>query len=156
MRVVIRFAFAACALLSATATAADTVQLTPGRWEETISTLSVLLDGRPISTDSVKNQRDADCISPEFALEPEKYFLEPDRQKDCKPSGSISGGRIAMTGKCTNMPFGEMMVTSIGTYQPKAYEIVMKADAIVKGKQLVMNFVMHGEFVGACRGDEDD
>jgi hypothetical protein len=155
MRVSISLALAATALLPATAMAADSVQLTPGRWEETIATVSVSLDGRPLPADAFKNQRSADCISPEFALEPSKYFLEPDRQKDCKPSGSISGGRIAMAGKCTNMPFGEMMVTSTGTYQPKSYEMVMKADAIVEGKPLVINFVMHGEFVGACRGDED-
>ena len=60
MRVSIRLALTATALLPATATAADSVQLTPGRWEETIATVSVSLDGRPLPADAFKNQRSAD------------------------------------------------------------------------------------------------
>ena len=154
MRSVFKFGLAASLCVPIAAMAADSVQLTPGRWEVTTAFLSVLLDGRPLPNDIFKNSVGFDCISPAFAAEPARYFLEPDSAKDCKPGGTVADGHIAMAGKCA-MPFGDMMARGVGTYQSKSYEVIMKADATMDGKPLVMNFALRGKYVGACKGDEE-
>jgi len=151
---ILKFGMAASLCLSVAAMAADTVQLTPGRWEVTTTFVTVLLDGQPMPNDLFKSAPGFDCISPAFAADPARYFLEPDSAKDCKPGGTVADGHIAMAGKCA-MPFGEMMARGVGTYQSKSYEVIMKADAIMDGKPLVMNFALRGKFVGACKGDEE-
>ena len=154
MRRILKVGIAASIFVPVAAMAGDTVQLTPGRWEVTTTFLSVLLDGQPVPNNIFKNQIAFNCISPAFAVEPARYFLEPDSKKDCKPAGTVVDGRIAMAGAC-HMPFGEMMASGVGTYQPRSYEIIMKADAAMGGKPLVMNFALRGKYVGACKGDED-
>jgi len=154
MRGILKFGVAAGLCVPLAAMAADTVHLTPGRWEVNTTFLSVLLDGQPLPNEIFKNSVGFDCISPAFAAEPPRYFLEPDSAKDCKPGGTVADGRIAMAGKCA-MPLGDMMAAGVGTYQSQSYEIIMKTDATMDGKPLVMNFALRGKYVGECRGDEE-
>jgi hypothetical protein len=155
MQNIFRIGLAAIGLVPVGALRADSVQMSPGRWEVTTSTESVIVDGQPLSQDLIKDETGADCISVDSAREPARYFLKPDDEKACKPRGTVGAGRIAMTGQCTSKSFGEMMVTGAGTYGSDSFEISFTATSAVGGKPLLMKFVMRGHYAGACRGDED-
>lgn len=150
----LKFAAAALIVAPAAALAADTIQLTPGRWQVTMITQSVSIGGRPMSRENFEDHKNFDCITPDVAAEPARYFLLPDRERECKPQGTVANGRVAMTGECNMRGMGKMMVTSTGTYEPRSLDVTWNAQGIFGGQPVIMIFVMRGRYLGACRGDE--
>jgi hypothetical protein len=146
------------AAIPATALAADTVQLTAGRWEEVTTITGLTLGGKAIALDAMPNRvtTKLTCISAEEALDPAKRFLKPDSQNRCEPGGTVSGGRIALQGTCTDSKFGRMIVTGAGTYQPKSYEVSARLEGRAMDLPAVITMGIKARHVGICTGAETD
>ena len=85
MRTPAKCAFAGTLAVALTA-ASDTVQLTPGRWQNTLKSTSTTIDGAPAPAKHLqKDQEESyDCITPEQARNPAQYFLfEDDPDDEC-------------------------------------------------------------------------
>ena len=138
------------------AVAADSVQMTAGRWEEVSTVTGATLDGKTIPADSVPNgtKTKFSCISANQARDPANFFLKQDKKKHCQPSGTVSGGRIAMTATCETDKAGRMVISAQGTYQPDRYDIDATSTLEIKQLPFVMSFTSKGRYLGKCLGDE--
>lgn len=142
------------------ALADDTVQMQPGRWQETPTVTSVIRAGVPVPADALRNSQDKarfSCIAPAEARSPTLYFMEHTPGDNCStPEGSVAGGRIAMRAQCrlknTNAPAA---ISVEGSYTPQSYHTVIKALATFNGVPMEINFNVDGRYVGACTGDEE-
>jgi len=155
MRNVSRFVIAAIALLPVAALAADSVQMTPGRWEERMNLVSATLDGKSLPIDGFpgQNQTEYSCISAAEALDPSAYFLSHSAGDGCDPQGTVANGHIAITGTCVRNDRPMQMVMD-GTYSRETYRVTARATTTVNSQPMVMNILMEARFVGACKGDE--
>ena len=147
---------AAVVMVPFAAIAADTVQMTEGRWEEVMTVTSASLGGKAISPDTVPDNTKTKftCISANQSRDPAQYFLKPDKKNACQPSGTVANGRIAMGGTCNNEKIGSTVIEANGTYQPNSYEIDARATLEIKQMPLILNFTSKGRYVGKCDGTE--
>lgn len=145
----------ASAILPAAALAADTVTMSPGRWEETTTVMSATIDGKPAPVDllSSANETEYSCISPEEAAEPRRYFLQSKEGDKCVPDGTAANGRIDATATCGGDGAGKSIVLS-GSYGPKTYAMNARVVLAMGAKPLEVQLQLRGRFVGACTGDE--
>ena len=149
-----RFLLTAAALLPAAALAADTVTMSPGRWEEITTVVSATIDGKPAPAEllSSANETDYSCISPEEAANPQLHFLQPKPGDICVPNGTAANGRIDATATCGTGESAKTIAVT-GTYGSNSYAITARA-AVGEGGKLDILLQLHGRFVGACTGDE--
>lgn len=144
--------------LSAAALAADSVQLTAGRWEEKMTVQSASLDGKPLSPDALGTaEASFTCIPAAEAADPSLYFKKSQASEGCgMPQGVVEGGRISLSGSCNPPGSGAMSLRLEGTYAGTAYRGTATATMVAQGKPLVVTTVIEGRHVGSCTGDESN
>ena len=149
-----RFKLAATALVivPAAALAADTVQLTAGRWE-ILSATSAARDGRAIPPaflpQAVPTYR---CLSPAIAADPTGYFL---KAITCgSPEGRAAAGSVRIKTRCTSPNGVKISMDVSGSYSSTSYDIVTHSVGKLSGITLDTIFHDRARYVGSCRGDE--
>ena len=147
-------------ILPMAATAADVVQLNPGRWSETYAVPRVTLDGRSLPYHPSQKFKESrfSCMSQEEARDPSMYFIMKNAPwHDCvRPKGGVAHGLITIVEQCT---IDEGVPTTIGvdgTYFQDAYHVTTSMKAMMKGAPLVITQSVDGRYAGACRGDEEE
>jgi len=155
MRIIFKFLTAAAIVVPVTAMAADSVQMTPGRWEERMNLISATLAGQNLPVDGFpgQNQTEYSCISPAEAADPAAYFLSHSSGDGCDPHGTVANGHISISGTCMRNDRPMQLVLD-GTYGRDTYRVTAQATTSVKSQSMVMNIVMDARYVGACKGDE--
>ncbi len=153
------FQFLAFAALPAIVLAADSVVMKPGRWVETTTTQSATFDGKPMSLPD-KPQIKPVCLSAAEGADPRLYFATvKDKERCVAPTGSVKGGKIALTSTCNNSANASpinIQVDVNGTYAREAYSAsaTMIAVSDNHNKAIVM-MAITGRFDGSCHGDEE-
>jgi uncharacterized protein DUF3617 len=142
------------------ALADDSVQMTPGRWQETPTVTKVLRAGVPVPLEVFSSSQEKarfSCLSPAEAKNPTLYFMEHTPGDNCStPQGSVASGRIAMSAQCKLKDTSAPASISVeGTYAQQSYHTVIKALATFNNTPMEINFDIDGKFVGPCKGDEE-
>ena len=141
------------------ALADDTVQMTPGRWQETPTAASVTVNGKRVASGDLTTEAKFSCIAPNEARNPSLYFMEHSPGDNCAvPEGTVGGGRIAMRSQCrlknTTTPAA---VSVAGRYDAQSYHTDIKAVGSFAESSLPfeITFAIDGKYVGPCKGDEE-
>lgn len=140
------------------AMSADSHGLEPGRWVETTTTVSAVMDGKPLPEDQVGggDRVSSVCIASTDAADPETYFKSSTPSGKCGvPTGTVGDGRIALASTCTNEGQPPALVELNGTYQQRSYSADVRATIQGDGREIVVTMKLTGTHEGACRGDED-
>jgi hypothetical protein len=158
MRHITRAGLAAIVAVPAAAMAGDSLQFSPGRWEETITVTAIRVGGQEFHDAQVgKSERlKFECISGEEATNPEYYFKHSGEHRKCSGlEGTVAAGRIHLTSNCVDPDIGPGTLVMDGTYGRERYEASVKATGDIRGKPFIIDSVVEGRFVGVCRGDEE-
>jgi hypothetical protein len=142
----------------AAALSGDGIKFTAGRWQETTTIQAVTLGGETLPLDlfSGANETGYSCVASGIDQDPEYYFMRLEPGVDCEaPKGTVAGGRISMAATCRIENTVPMAVQVSGTYDADSYRADVHGVATMEGQPLLFDFLMAGEFVGACTGDED-
>jgi len=112
----------------------DAVKLEPGKWETSVTILSLEGPGLPPEAASTMKQRMAGqkvetCLTPEQAAKPPQNMLGA--AKNCTyEKFEMSGGKLNGTLVCKNapgMPGGEMHATMSGNFASTSYDVTSEA-----------------------------
>ena len=150
--------FVAFAAFPAIALAANSVRMKPGRWVETNMTQSATFDGKPLNLPA-ETETKTICLSAAEGADPGKYFATvKDKQRCTVPTGSVKGGKIALTSTCndgTKAPAINIQRDVIGTYGSAAYSVKATVTAISDNhNKAIVIMAINGRFDGTCHGDE--
>lgn len=159
MRIGFRFLTAATIIVPVAAMAADSVQMVPGRWQETMRLTSMTVEGKTIPLEATKrgNATRFSCISPEMAADPRRHFDEVRPGDECQPleGGAIANGRLLARARCNldeKVPF---TMTLEGTYARDNYHATINGQGMIGGRAVTVSGTADGTYVGPCTGDED-
>ena len=148
---------AAVAVLSTTAMAADSVQLRPGRWIETVIPEEVTMGGTAVPIPS-SPQTKLVCLTEAEAADPRIYFATIKDEDRCgAPTGTVAAGKIALNGNCIQdgTPNTSTQIAIDGSYHGERYAAKARMNADMDGTPMVVRLSIEGRFDGACRGDEE-
>ena len=132
MHASVRFAAIVLGLAPVGAVAADSIQFRPGKWEVRVAAQRVTLDGEDIALDTLgeTDTTDSQCVSPDMAKDPSRYFMEVGPADDCtSPNGKVGDGKIAMIAQCKidDGVVGDVAV--IGEYDQDSYHATARMKA---------------------------
>lgn len=137
------------------ALADDSVQMTPGRWQETFKVTAATLHGKPISPDAFKGKTTFSCVSPDQAHDPRLYFTYVSAGGSCEPPrGTVAGGHVSLTTHCSSGGRRPMDIDLQGSYGRQSYRMTGVARGSSADWPLTMTIVVDGAFQGPCKGDE--
>lgn len=155
----IRIATFGLVAVSATSLAADSVQLKPGRWLETMVPKSIVVAGKPLDIANSTSTIKIVCLSAAEGAEPRLYFAAiKDKDRCVAPTGGVANGKIALASRCSNGDKIKPIAAELdvqGTYGGENYAVTAKMSTLVDGKAAVMTMDATGHFEGPCRGDEE-
>lgn len=159
MRAIIKSLSAAVIAIPVAAIAADSVQLTPGRWQETDRTIAMTVDGEAVPSNILQDAMQVEtmfyCIPPSEAQEPALFFRGNVRDDKCAlRAKAVANGRIAMSYGCDSEDGGAETWTIDGTYDKQAYAMTWKINSSTGGQPFTLTKTMEGRFLGRCTGDE--
>ncbi len=139
------------------AIAADTVTMTAGRWEETITVTRATVNDVLIPSSALgeSGKNTYSCLSADEAADPVKYFLSREEGDQCIPTGSVADGRVAAEAACTGSDKKPFKVRVAGTYGARTYAISANSDLASDVGNIKIELNITGRHVGACRGDEE-
>jgi len=145
------------------AAAKDAVKLEPGKWETSITILSIEGPGLPPQLAMAMKQRMAGqkvetCLTPEQAAKPPQDMLGA--AKNCTyEKFEMSGGKMSGSLVCKNppgMPGGGMRATMAGNFSSASYDITSDATMTMpampggKGGDMTTKTQVTGKRIGDC------
>ena len=157
MRAIVKLMPAAIIIAPVAVLAADSVQLTPGRWEEIGKVAAMTFGGRSVPGDMFKGEAETTlyCILLNEAREPALFFRGDTRGDQCAlRHKSVAHGRIAMSYACDSPDGTPETWTLVGTYAKASYHITWRINTSAEGQPVTITKTMEGRFVGRCTGDE--
>lgn len=144
------------------AAGAGGMQLSPGRWESTVTIDGI--DIPDIPPEMVANMKKVaadrtvtSCLTPEQAKKPAAEFFGGKDRKDCRYDRfTMGGGQLDAKLTCEGGD-GKATVTMKGTYAPETYRVAMTTDAgSAQSPHGPMSIAatVNAKRAGACKGDE--
>ncbi len=148
------------AALPAGTIAADSIQLTPGRWIETATPESITVGDQVQDISPGDTKTKSLCLSAAEGADPRKYFAVAEQNALCTPPiGTVAGGKIALGNHCAKDPAKadsqERELEINGTYGAESYAAKAVMTTSFGNAPVVIQLAIAGHFDGACHGDED-
>ena len=136
---------------------ADDKFIDPGKWEQTVSLVSIDAPGLPEEARTAmqqavnKAQVHSVCLSPEEAKSPREDFFTG-KDKSCRYEHFKWGaGKIDLKMRCEH-PGANQIMELAGNYEPRRYTMTMTATNEGSGpvEQFAMKMKVDAKHVGAC------
>ena len=143
--------------IPAASLAADSVQLTPGRWQEIDRTTAMAIAGRQVPANLLPKDVESAlyCIPPNEAREPASFFRGNVRGDQCALKQKwVANGQVALSYGCESpdgLP-GTWMIK--GTYSNRTYQLTWQINTSYEKQPVTITKTMEGRFVGRCTGRE--
>ena len=138
------------------AMAADTVTLSPGLWEQTVTTTALTIGGEPRSLDEMpeRTRTFTTCISEAEAADPTLFFMSRAGGGSCgAPTGTVADGKLALAATCDG-DTGTAIVELQGNYSAHSFSAKVKAQSTIAGAPAVAEITLTGEHKGLCPVEE--
>jgi hypothetical protein len=148
---------AAIVLLPTIALAADSVQMTAGRWVETFTTTSANIAGKAVPAAQLGEAVSKPvCMSPAEAADARTFFQSRGGGgSNCAdPTGTVGSGKLALVSTCRQDGGAPVVLEVKGDYGAATYNAAIRAQSGAAPSQTVVTMTVTGRYEGACRGDE--
>lgn len=139
------------------------MQLTPGRWESTVTIDRVDIPNMPPEVmanmkKATAGKVAASCLTAEQAKKPAAEFFAGKDRKDCRYDHfTISGGQLDAKMTCGDAD-GKAVVTMKGAYAPETFRVAMTTEAAGSARtpagSMSMAATIDSKRTGECKGDE--
>lgn len=148
---------AAIVLVPAMALAADSVQMTPGRWVETFTTTSATIGGTAVPAAQLGPPASKPvCMTAAEAADARSFFQARSGGSACgDPTGTVGGGAIALAATCARDGAAPVAIEVKGTYGKATYNAAIRAQGGSGATGTLVTMTVTGRYEGACRGDEN-